>query len=525
MMTQVVKKKNTFLTLIEDDDGMTPLVPMRRRSSSSGDLLLYGKEGEELAQTLTRLTPEQLQIDRLNGLFRSAPVARRPSTGKFGHKRQDSTTSTSTCAAESTSDYPTAVVSMSSSEYTASEYSPLLDPCGSPFPELSEGGPAELRNFLLTPSAVATASRQKAPRWSAMEEDVQDFLPLQQRLWLEAEKQHSQGSHFQKQQTAEAEARAKVLAALAAARESQAPSALPCAHTALAITLASSLGAAQLSWAGSGSGHSYAAECVGRPAALRGDGGGAKGSYHGRGGGGPTSPSLGVAAPPGGAAHNGGAYSSAYSTSGLVFPSAPANSTLPPFQPSQFVTYAMAWHCGQQLLQEQERQRTEAQRQQQQQPEAPTSVKPAQEGEKNQQALDAPPTTLMIRNVPNRYSQGELITELDDLGFAESFDFLYIPLDKGSQSNVGYAFVNFVSATWAEKCMTTLEGYCFKKHRHTPGKTATVSIAHLQGLVANIRHYERTVVNTARVKQRRPVIMANMSRTMDAALSQFRGHR
>merc|ERR1712196_401809 len=65
----------------------------------------------------------------------------------------------------------------------------------------------------------------------------------------------------------------------------------------------------------------------------------------------------------------------------------------------------------------------------------------------------APPTTLMIRNLPNRYTQRQLISELEDLGFAGTFDFLYLPLDKGTMSNVGYAFVNFVEHAHAERCM------------------------------------------------------------------------
>lgn len=130
----------------------------------------------------------------------------------------------------------------------------------------------------------------------------------------------------------------------------------------------------------------------------------------------------------------------------------------------------------------------------------------------------APPTTLMIRNIPNRYTQRELIQELETLGFAGTFDFLYIPLDKGTMSNVGYAFVNFVASEWAEKCMAAFENYRFKRHRKVSGKIAAVSVAHIQGLEANIRHYENAAVNTAKLKQRRPVIVANISQTLSSAL-------
>merc|ERR1719329_1251202 len=62
-------------------------------------------------------------------------------------------------------------------------------------------------------------------------------------------------------------------------------------------------------------------------------------------------------------------------------------------------------------------------------------------------------TTLMIRNIPNVYSQRDLVAELEALGFCqESFDFLYLPVDNGTKSNVGYAFVNFVSEGFAKQC-------------------------------------------------------------------------
>ena len=99
------------------------------------------------------------------------------------------------------------------------------------------------------------------------------------------------------------------------------------------------------------------------------------------------------------------------------------------------------------------------------------------------------------------------------------FNFLYIPLDKGTMANVGYAFVNFIneewtallkrllaSEEWARKCMEAFSDYRFKRHRKTSGscscggfhdpvagKIASVSAAHLQGLEANLAHYERAV--------------------------------
>mmetsp|Transcript_55038 Transcript_55038/g.128755 ORF Transcript_55038/g.128755 Transcript_55038/m.128755 type:complete len:422 (+) Transcript_55038:116-1381(+) len=127
---------------------------------------------------------------------------------------------------------------------------------------------------------------------------------------------------------------------------------------------------------------------------------------------------------------------------------------------------------------------------------------------------ESPPTTLMIRNIPNRYTQRELIAELEELGFTGTFDFLYVPLDKGTMSNVGYAFVNFIDALWAKKCFEEFQNHRFKQHRRVSSKVAAVSVAHIQGLEANLAHYKNAAVNSAKMKQLRPVIMANISKVL-----------
>lgn len=130
---------------------------------------------------------------------------------------------------------------------------------------------------------------------------------------------------------------------------------------------------------------------------------------------------------------------------------------------------------------------------------------------------EGPPTTMMIRNIPNRCTQRDLVRELEGMGFGGSFDFLYVPMDKVTMCNVGYAFVNFVDHCWAERCMEAFDNYCFKKHRKARGKIATVSVAHIQGLQANVRHYQHAASNgIMRSKQRGPVIMASTSSTLQS---------
>ena len=52
-------------------------------------------------------------------------------------------------------------------------------------------------------------------------------------------------------------------------------------------------------------------------------------------------------------------------------------------------------------------------------------------------------TTVMIRNIPIKYTDEILIEELEE--FKGKFDCLYMPFDYEKKGNKGYAFINFVN--------------------------------------------------------------------------------
>eukprot|EP00929_Paragymnodinium_shiwhaense_P076863 TRINITY_DN39575_c0_g1_i5.p1 TRINITY_DN39575_c0_g1~~TRINITY_DN39575_c0_g1_i5.p1 ORF type:complete len:659 (+),score=96.45 TRINITY_DN39575_c0_g1_i5:207-2183(+) len=96
-------------------------------------------------------------------------------------------------------------------------------------------------------------------------------------------------------------------------------------------------------------------------------------------------------------------------------------------------------------------------------------------------------TTVMMRHLPNKYTQSLLHEELGQDGFKGCYDFLYLPIDAETAANKGYAFINFVSSEEAWRFKLTYEGCRMK--RFNSSKTVAVSPAVLQGFEANYVHY------------------------------------
>lgn len=101
-------------------------------------------------------------------------------------------------------------------------------------------------------------------------------------------------------------------------------------------------------------------------------------------------------------------------------------------------------------------------------------------------------TTLMVRHIPCRFTQEEVMRHLDSLGYARKYDFFYLPQDIRSRSNLGYAFVNFVDAATAKSCSETISGHAFGGCRSR--KVCIVVPAHIQGLNNLITHFRSTAV-------------------------------
>ncbi|KAG6509855.1 hypothetical protein ZIOFF_027862 [Zingiber officinale] len=104
---------------------------------------------------------------------------------------------------------------------------------------------------------------------------------------------------------------------------------------------------------------------------------------------------------------------------------------------------------------------------------------------------DGSKTTLMVKNLPNRFTKKKLVRLLDDHCWEENhqleeksgvvlseFDFLYLPVDFKTGFNMGYAFVNFTTAIAARRLYDALHNFPWKAHGSR--KVCEVTYARIQ---------------------------------------------
>jgi len=98
--------------------------------------------------------------------------------------------------------------------------------------------------------------------------------------------------------------------------------------------------------------------------------------------------------------------------------------------------------------------------------------------------IDPGVTTLVVRNVPARYTKEELLQEWPPDG---TFDFLYLPFNHRQKRAAGYCFVNFTSHEAAVTFCNQWHHKWLSASKHT-GKKLSIGAAEFQGLEANLQH-------------------------------------
>mmetsp|Transcript_18761 Transcript_18761/g.40959 ORF Transcript_18761/g.40959 Transcript_18761/m.40959 type:complete len:293 (-) Transcript_18761:96-974(-) len=96
-------------------------------------------------------------------------------------------------------------------------------------------------------------------------------------------------------------------------------------------------------------------------------------------------------------------------------------------------------------------------------------------------------TTVMLRNIPNRYTVEEILAEVRDKNFDGLFDFVYLPIDFQLKRNKGYAFINFDSPRTRARFVSVFDGYALT--RYATRKVLQVVPAITQGFQENMAKY------------------------------------
>jgi hypothetical protein len=99
--------------------------------------------------------------------------------------------------------------------------------------------------------------------------------------------------------------------------------------------------------------------------------------------------------------------------------------------------------------------------------------------------LEKGTTTFMLRNIPNRVKVEAVQARMSALGFGESYDFLYMPLDLQSKQNKGYAFVNLINEEVAMEFVKRVNGTKFEGRLSS--KEVHVCKAAAQGVLPTLR--------------------------------------
>lgn len=110
--------------------------------------------------------------------------------------------------------------------------------------------------------------------------------------------------------------------------------------------------------------------------------------------------------------------------------------------------------------------------------------------------LPANCTTVMLRNIPNKYTQDMVVDRIHMDGFKGDLDFIYLPVDFKHKCNVGYVFVNFRSTEACERFanMYHRARTSYKLPGFRSKKICEVSPARHQGCEENVRRLQHSPV-------------------------------
>ena len=113
-------------------------------------------------------------------------------------------------------------------------------------------------------------------------------------------------------------------------------------------------------------------------------------------------------------------------------------------------------------------------------------------------------TTLMIKNIPNKYNISNLLEELN-FYFKDTYDILYLPIDFINNCNLGFAFINFVEPLHIILFYELYRGKKWKKFNSE--KICELLYAKYQGKKELIAHFEKGQILSFDSEDKKPIIL------------------
>ncbi|KDD71869.1 RNA recognition motif 2 [Helicosporidium sp. ATCC 50920] len=98
-------------------------------------------------------------------------------------------------------------------------------------------------------------------------------------------------------------------------------------------------------------------------------------------------------------------------------------------------------------------------------------------------------TTVMIKNIPNKYTQ-KMLLALIDADFRGEYDFFYLPIDFKNKCNVGYAFINMTSTQRLPDFKRRFDGKRWP--RFNSEKICSITYGRIQGKAALTQHFQNS---------------------------------
>lgn len=116
-------------------------------------------------------------------------------------------------------------------------------------------------------------------------------------------------------------------------------------------------------------------------------------------------------------------------------------------------------------------------------------------------------TSLMVRNIPNKYTQQMLLSEFEANGHGPGIiDFFYLPIDFKNRCNRGYAFINFVDSL----DILAFHRRYYGKHWRTfnSDKICDITYARIQGKEAMLKRFENSAL-MEKDEEYKPLVFAS----------------